>query len=1618
VATIDERVVSLKMNNKQFLSAIKESSSSMDRLKESLKLQGAADGLTRVGEIAKNTTLGDLAAKALDIGKNMTVMQGLAVTAFGGIGVAALNAGRSIVGSFFQTVKDGFNEYELKMRSIQTILANTADKGTNLSQVKASLAELNTYADKTVYSFSDMTNAIGLFTAAGVDLNTSVASIKGLSNLAAASGSTAQQASTAYTQLSQAISAGVVHLQDWNSVVNAGMGGEGFRNALIETARVMGTGVDAAIAKQGSFRESLKENWLTAEVMTKTLTALTNDLSEAQLVEMGYSEEQAKKMKQFAQNAFDAATKIRTFSQLIDTTREAIGSGWAETFEILFGDFEEATTLFTAIGKWLGDVISASSKARNGFLQMWKDLGGRTALVQALSNIFQAIVKVLGSIGSAFKQVFGGASAEGLARATKAFADFTSKLIITDNFAEKLKWTFTGIFSVFHIFATIVGEVAQVIFTVASHIIGALFPAFAGVNSGVFQITKVIGKAIYWFDQWFTKLDLGGKLLKLLLPPIDLVGKAIKWVVDKIHDFIIWLDFGGKVGGAVSGLKNLASKFGLVKEALKNSVIGREFSAAMDSIHSGVDKAKSKIQEFAGSVGDKLKAKLLSGKAALTEYFKGFQLGDLSSTEAIVASLGTKFDELGQRLGIAEKVQWLKEKLIELKDAIVEAWHVVQNSSVWDHLGKSFSDIGGKIKEVAVAFRDWVNGHSAVKNKAKEAAGAVSQVGTAAAQAAKETGQAAKQNFLKKWFEDIKQVARAIHLPELFDTIKQKFQEFKDFVTETFAPKVKDAVKGAFGSIGNALSQANSNLKSYDMGKILVGAIGGGVLVAFTRWINSFKKNFDKIGNVAEKLGNVFDQMGNVLAAFEQKVKSQALLTIAIALGVLAGSLILMSLVPAPKLLFTVVVMKIMFKALEQMMESLEDLGTFEKKTARLVATMIAVGAALVLMSIAVKILSTMNVKGAIVGVVALKFVIGTLIEFMKNVSKVPNITSGAAILLGLATACVILSAAVYLLGSMNTGKAIQGVIALDVIIASLSAFMYTVGNNPYIAKGAPLLLALAVSCTILVAAIWLLGSMNFGRLLQGILALDFVLASLAAAMYTAKSAVASGGAAAVLAMAVAVVALTGAIYTLGSMNLYSLAKGLIALAAGLTILVVAMAAADAFIEGALALGIASIALISLSNALKTLSTITWAQLAVGMAALAGGMIILVAAAAGAQAFAVGMIILTAVLLALGLALLPVSIGMAAFAAVLGIAATTGAAAFLVLTEGLKQLGAILPQLAVDLANAITSFIITLGAKAPEMAGAMTALLAALIVAIQANTPGIIHTLFVLIVAMLTELQAHSYEFGARGAQILANFLQGIADNIGSVVDSATNVIINFLDGIGRNAGRIIDKAAWTILMFLQGVRDAIYKYSGQFRQVGREIAWAIIDGMTGGLASKAWSFGSQMVSVARNGYNRVKSFFGIHSPSRLMKELGGYVGEGLAIGIENTSERVAESGETMASAAYDAMAHALDGVNELVEDDPSFKPEIKPILDLEEMRKQAAGINNLMPALSGTVTAANAARPTERYADSTDKSQSQNGTTNITFNQTNNSPEALDAAEIYRNTKTQLAMAKDQLTV
>jgi tape measure domain len=1619
LATIDERVVSLKLNNKQFVNAISESASSMDKLKNSLNnVGGATGGLSRLSEIARNTTFGDLANKALEVGRNLTVSQGLGIAAFGGIAGAALSAGSQIVSGFFNVMKDGFAEYETQINSVQTILANTAQNGTTLTQVNQALDELNAYADKTIYNFTEMTNSIGTFTVAGIGLEDATAAVKGFSNMAALSGANATAAAGATRQLAQAMSSGVVKLQDWMSIENAGIGGKQFQEAIMTTARMHGIAVDDMVAKNGSFRLSLQEGWLSAEIMTETLKALTGDLSEEQLKQMGYSEEQAAQMKRLAQAGLDSATQIRTFTQMIGTWGEALGSGWAKTWQIILGDFGEAQALFTAVGNWVGDLINDMSDARNSFLEMWAAAGGREDLLRGLKNIFFSIFKIVGQIGTAFNKVFGGASGEGLARLTKAFADFTEKLIITDNFADKLEWTFTGLFSVFHIFWTIISEVGQVILTVAGHIIGAFFPVVTGMNSGLFQITKVIGKVVYAFDQWFTKLDIGGKALKLLLPPIDLLGKVISWVVEKIHDFFIWLNIGGRVSAAAAAVGGLSGALGRLMTSLKASPAFQAFSNAIGKIKYSLTEVKETIQDFGDKIGAKLASKMSSAKDAISQFFAGFNVDGLTGFEAVVAGVSHKLEEFATKFDIAGKAEWLAQKLQDLSAAIGELVEKIKNSAVWDSFEKGMGNVGDKAKDLAYSFRDWINGQSEVVDKAKETGSAVKDMGTSTAAAVAETGKAAKQNFLSKWLDDVKRIAEQLHLPELFNTIKQKLIDFKNFFTQTLGPAIKNGASKAFGAIGEALGKANENLKSYDMGKILVTAIGGGFLIAMVRWVNSFKKNFDKIGNLADTFGETLTKLGDVLSAFESKIKAEALLTIAAALGILALALIVMSFVPAPKLLIVLGALKVLFDMLTNTLEDLTKLSAFKKDMPVIMALLVTFGIALLLIAGAVRMLGSMNAADAIQGIIALKFMLDYLKEFMTKATEMEGSEGAAAILMGLAVACVILSVAVYMLGSMDTGKAIQGIIALGAIIAILSGFMYVVSKNPFMAKGAGILMGLAVSCTILVAAIWLLGTMDTGKLIQGVLAIGVIIGILAVATNVAGRG-GGRGAGAILAMSVAVVALVAAVAILGNMDIATLAKGLIALAIGLGILVLAMAGASKFLEGAVALALLAAAIIPFAGAIKMLSGLSWTELAIGLIALAGGLAILLVAGAVAEAVAPGLIVLTVTLAALGLALLPISISLAAFAVVLGLCATVGAAAFVVLAEGIKMLGAVLPQLAVDLANALASFIITLGQQAPAIGVAMAALLGAVIYAITANIPGVVNALFVLIQAMLTELDNHAYEFGQKAADALAKFIEGVSSKLPDIISAGTDLIVNFINGIGNAIPRILDAAANMILKFLEGIANTIRKYSASFRRAGINIATAIIDGVTGGLASKAWQIGEKLVNASKNAYSRVKSYFGIHSPSRLMRQLGHYIGDGMALGLSDSEEKVGAAGESLASGAYDAMKAPLDKINDIISEDPSYSPEIKPVLNLEEMQKQAEGIGNVLPALSGTYNASVSARPYERLSDSEKSSlTSQNGGFNITFNQTNNSPEALDAATIYRQTRNQLAQAKDQLSL
>lgn len=605
---IDEKVVEMRFDNKQFEKNVQTSLSTIDKLKQSLNLTGASKGLENVSEAAKRFNITPISNAVETVRMKFSALEVMAITALSNITNSAINVGKRIVSSLtIDPIKTGFQEYETQINAVQTILANTESKGSTLEDVNAALDELNTYADKTIYNFTEMTRNIGTFTAAGVDLDTSVAAIKGISNLAAVSGSSAQQASTAMYQLSQALASGRVNLQDWNSVVNAGMGGQVFQDALKETARVHGIAIDQMIKDEGSFRETLKNGWLTSDVLTETLAKFTGDLNEEQLKTMGYSEKQIESIMKMGQTANDAATKVKTFTQLFDTLKEAAQSGWTQSWEIIVGDFEEAKALLTEVSDTFGGIINASAQARNEMLEGWKDLGGRSALIESVKNAFEGVASIVTPVKEAFRDIFPAMTGKQLFDLTEKLKNLTEKFKIGETTANNLKRTFKGVFALFDIGAqgvkALVSGFSKLLSPLASAGDGVLgFTANIGdflvsINESITS-SNVFGKAVEKIGDFIKKIadtvKLFGKSIsdsfseiaektEIRIEPLKFLSEGVKALLDGIvKAFSKTIPF---VSNMINGLINV---FGSIKDRIGNSIQSADYDSIFDIISGGV----------------------------------------------------------------------------------------------------------------------------------------------------------------------------------------------------------------------------------------------------------------------------------------------------------------------------------------------------------------------------------------------------------------------------------------------------------------------------------------------------------------------------------------------------------------------------------------------------------------------------------------------------------------------------------------------------------------------------------------------------------------------------------------------------------------------------------------------------------------------------------------------------------------------------------------------------------------------------------------------------------------------------------------------------------------------
>jgi tape measure domain-containing protein len=720
MSSVESRIVTMKFDNAQFEANARTSLSTLEKIKSSMNFgslgasaakslsgvstffskfglknpfstaeKGAAE-LGRTTQGVANNGLVSLDGAVTAVSSRFIALSTIAITALSNITTKAIESGTAFFKSFtFGPIMDGLTEYQTTLQSIQTVQANT---DAPLEDVEASLKRLNDYSDQTIYNFGQMARNVGTFTAAGVDLKTSVASIQGIANIAALSGSSAEQAATAMYQLSQAISSGKVGLMDWNSVVNAGMGGKKLQNALAQTAIAMGDIKKSSVELVGpmkkleingdSFRESImaqpgQESWLSSDILVNTLASLDGRFSVAyqkslltatgvrkftdaqiksNMVEaranlekkngVKYSTEQWKELLKMAEASTEAATKVKTLGQVFDIAKETIGSGWAASFKNIFGGLKEAKTLFTGMSTGLNDLIKANALARNKLLTKWHDGGGRDFVIKGLKNTWAALLRILKPIGKAFRDIFPKKTADDLISMSKHFMHFTNSLKIGSKTADNLRRTFRGVFALFDIGWQVVKGLAGVILD--------LFGVTKDGSKGFLGFTGNIGDWLVVLDTAIKKggllNDFFDGLTKVLSIPIKLI-QGLARAIGSLFDGFDLGDAGNTreslkgLGDGMGKLTEIADKVGRafqkVGEFLKplGEIIGKELGHLGDAIGEAF-----KTGDFSG-VMDILKVGLLGGILLTIRHF--FKTGlKIDFSGGVITAVKQGFDTL------------------------------------------------------------------------------------------------------------------------------------------------------------------------------------------------------------------------------------------------------------------------------------------------------------------------------------------------------------------------------------------------------------------------------------------------------------------------------------------------------------------------------------------------------------------------------------------------------------------------------------------------------------------------------------------------------------------------------------------------------------------------------------------------------------------------------------------------------------------------------------------------------------------------------------------------------------------------------------------------------------
>lgn len=1106
--TVDERVVEMRFDNRQFENNVQTSLSTLDKLKRSLNLDGAVKGLEGINAASKNCDMSGLSSAVQTVQARFSALEVMAVTALANITNSVINTGKQMLHSLtVEPIKQGFEEYELKMGSIQTIMMST---GASLEDVNKYLQELNTYSDKTIYSFQDMTSNIGKFTNAGVKLEDAVMAIQGISNEAAVSGANANEASRAMYNFAQALSAGYVKLIDWKSIENANMATVEFKTQLLEAAVAAGTvektadGMYKVLSKnnQGStmdetinatknFNDSLQYQWMTTDVLVNTLRDYADETTE------------------IGKKAFAAAQEVKTFSQLMDTLKEAVGSGWAQTWEILFGDFNEAKAMWTDASNYFGGLIDAMSDARNSMLQGWKDLGGRTAVIDAIKNAFGALVSVVKPVKDAFREVFPPTTSQQLYNMTVALKEFTSHLKLSDTASANLKRTFKGIFAVL--------DIGKQAFSALFKTITPLFGGFKTLGGGVLGVTGNIGDFLVSIDEFIKKNDIFGKSVQGV---IDFIGKA----VNAFKDFA----------------EEVKDKFNLpdldtIKESVKDflNILKEKIKVpGLELLHSMLERVHVRMSQVGEAAGD-MKGGVIIAIGAMGEALSKCKF--LQLLQALWNSVKTIVGGIAQIIG-------------GLADTIIEKLGNADFSGIIDLLN------GLSLGGIAVGLTKFINSLSNPLDSLGDIMENVTGILDGVRGCFEEYQNQLKAGTLVKIATAIGILAASIVAISLVDSDKLagSLGAITVMMTELIAAMAVfnklDGVTGkgttkliVFASAVLVLSSAVKKMASLSWGELVRGLVGVGALLAeLDVFMATAKFNKKAMSNATAMV--IFAAAIKVMASAVKGLSSLSWEEMAkglLGVGVLLAEvdIFLNTAKFSGKAMSTATGMLIMAAALKVLASACGDFA--QMKWGEIGKGLTAVGALLL-----------------------------EVAAFTKLTGNAKHVMSSGLALVEIAAAMKIFASAMNDFARFSWEEIAKGFLAMGGALAEVAIATNLMPKN-LVGIGAGLVIV-GAALEIIANAFGKMGKFSWEEIAKGLVAMGGALAELSIGLNLMNGTLA--GSAAMLVAATALAVLTPVLSVLGAMSWGGIAKGLITIAGAFTVIGVAGAALTPLVGTILAL--------------------------------------------------------------------------------------------------------------------------------------------------------------------------------------------------------------------------------------------------------------------------------------------------------------------------------------------------------------------------------------------------------------------------------------------------------------